>query len=282
MQCNQTREWYEDWIEDNSVQLPSALREHLSACKTCRDLVALIQSSQSIPELPDYILERLRTAVLMSGPTPGQLDGLRERIRTMILSDLAPVKPRPSLRTLMLGVAASMLGGAAATAIFTGDAGLRLFSLGQATALSVLAVLLVLAFSYALTILVVPGSPRWLRPSVVLALSAAGVALCFGLFFQWNLDTGLSLSGTRCSRGILLGSLPAFALLCIFLRRGVVLEPILAAAVLVAAAGTGALAAVQLACPMQEASHLLIWHAGPWLLAVAVAAAVVWAVRRFR
>ena len=282
MQCDQTREWYEDWIEDNSVLLPSTLQEHLSACRTCRDLVALIQASQANPESTGDIVERLRTAVLMSGPTTGQLDGLRERIRKMILSDLAPVRPRPSLSSLMIGVAGSMLGGAAATAIFTGDSGLHRLSLDQVMALLAMAVLVLSAFSYVLTTLVVPGSPRRFRPSRVLLLSAAGIALTFGLFFDWNLEQGLSLSGARCSRGVLLGSVPTLVFLCAVLRRGSVLEPIISVAVIAAAAGFGALIAIQLACPMQEASHLLIWHAGPWLLAVVVAAAVVWAVRRFR
>lgn len=282
MQCDQTREWYEDWIEDNSVLLPSTLQEHLSACRTCRDLVALIQTSQANPESTDDILERLRTCVLMSGPTPGQLDSLRERIRKMILSDLAPVKPRPPLRSLMLGVAASMLGGAAATAIFTGDAGLHRLSFDQVTALLVLAVLVLSAFSYVLTALIVPGSPRRFRPSKALLLSAAGVALTFGLFFDWNLEQGLSLSGARCSRGILVGSVPTLVFLWAVLRRGSVLEPVISAAMIVAAAGIGGLIAVQLACPLQEASHLLIWHAGPWLLLVAGVTAGVWVFRRMR
>jgi hypothetical protein len=282
VKCSQTREWYEDWIEDNSILVPPALEDHLAACSTCRDLVELIRGSQATPESTDSIMERLRNAVRSSVAGQGTQDELRERIRQMILSDLEPVAPRPSRASLMLGAAATMLGGAAATALVTGVSGFHLLSAAQLAALSVLAALVMSAFSYVLSVLIAPGSPRRFRPTRILLLSAAGVVVTFGLFFHWNLDQGLALAGARCSRGVLLGSLPTFALLCVILRRGSILEPVLAAAAIAAAAGAGALTAVQLACPMQEASHLLIWHAGPWLLLGVVFAASVWAVERFR
>lgn len=282
MRCSQTREWYENWIEDGSAPLPPGLREHLVACKDCRDLVALIQSSQTSPAAPADILERLRAAALSSGPSKDRMDQLRERIREMIRADLTPVKPMPSRGLTMLCVAGAILGGAAATAMVTGISGFHLLSVWQLAGLSALAICLLAAFSYVLSMLVSPGSPRRIRPPMTLLLVATAVFLFFGLFFKWDLQEGLKFTGMRCSRGVLLGSLPAFVLLCAFLHRGVVLEPVLAAVLIVAAAGAAALAASQLACPMQEASHLLIWHAGPWVLLVAVAGVGVWAFHRLR
>lgn len=282
MNCNQTREWYEDWIEDNSVPLPVNLREHLAACRNCRDLVSLIRASQANPQSPADILERLRTAVRSIEPSQDRLDELRERIRQMIRADLSPVKPMPSRTSSMLFVAGAILGSASGTAMITGISGYHLLSVWQLTGLSVLAVCLLAAFSYVLSVLVSPGSPRRIRPSVVLVFSAVSVVCAFGLFFHWDLQQGLLLSGARCSRGVLFGSVPAFVLLCVFLGRGAVLEPVLSAAMIVAAAGAGAVAATQLACPMQEASHLLIWHAVPWLLLVAMAGLGAWVFKSIR
>jgi len=235
---------------------------------------------------PDSVGERLPEDILRAlrhSDIPFErLEILRERIRQMILSDLTPVKPMPSVRAVMLSMAAGIVCGAVGMSMTVGTAGLQLLSAWQSAMLTSVGALLLVGMSYILIVIVSPGHRRRLRPGVVLLLSAASVVTTFGLVFQWDVQSGLNLDGSRCARGIVLGSLPTVILLCALLRRGAFLEPVFTAAMIAAAAGAGALAATQLACPMQEASHLLLWHAGPWLLLISLAALAVWAIRHFR
>jgi hypothetical protein len=117
------------------------------------------------------------------------------------------------------------------------------------------------------------GEPR--RQAVGLALALAGTAV---LLLPWGpIDTVVPLgrfveTGARCFLMTALMAVPTFVALFVALRRGATLAPLAAGGLAGTAALLLAAAAMRVACPADDALHLITWHMLPIPVGVALSA----------
>jgi hypothetical protein len=211
---------------------------------------------------------------------------LHDALVDRLVADASPVRRLwpPAVRlVLWLGLAAA-IAGLAAHAGVRPDVSARLHEPLFALELVVCGLAAALAAALALRAAVPGCGPR--RAAAAATLGAAAVALALAV--RAPALGGVSLAefvaiGADCSRRtVLLASLPWAALL-VAVRRGAPLTAAAAGALTGAAAFLMAFAVMRLACPMDEALHLFVWHVGPLVAGAGLSALVglVW-LRRWR
>lgn len=260
MNCQATQQWFLHWMEDPSVPMPVELRSHLESCPVCRATVAFLLAPFRAPSESD----------------------VEKRIREMLVSSLTPVRPLPSRANLMARFAACMIASAAGVAAWTGVQGAASFTWPQLAMMAACTIAALLLLTYALSTLLEPGARRKISPYAALSLGALLMLFSYTALFPWRPEAGLFQGGWICARVLVVGFVPVAALVYALMKRGTVVEPVGAAAAAVAAAAFSPLVAIEFACPVHEASHVLIWHWGVWVALALAGVLVVWAKTRTR
>ena len=261
MNCQATQQWFQRWMENPSVPMPAELRSHLEGCRVCRATVA-------------FLLEPFRA--------PSESGDVEDRIRKMLVSSLTPVRPLPSRANLIAKFSTCMIASAAGVTAWTGVQGAAAFTWPQLATMAACTIAALLLLAYALSTLLEPGARRRISPYAALSLGALLTLSSYTALFPWRSEAGPFQSGWICGRVLVVGFVPVAALLYALMKRGTVLEPVGAAGLAVAAAAFSPLVAIEFACPVHEASHVLLWHWGVWVTLALAGALAAWAKIRTR
>jgi hypothetical protein len=236
---------------DKSVaaQLRAQIQEHLLTCDRCRELVWALN-----PSVDD------------DAPTPEILRQLEETLNT----ELRPVRPLAPARYFF----------AAFAAIFVLIVGAGVYRLG-AFAISVMSPVQTVAtlgalaasaglLAYSLVQQMGPGSQHRIPPKLLPVAVVGLLAIMMAVLFQFQHERDFWGSGWACLRaGTPLGLLAAVPF-WLLLRQGAVLSPRVTGAAAGLLAGLVGTTALEIHCPILDASHILTWH-----LSVAILCAVI-------
>jgi hypothetical protein len=210
----------------------------------------------------DADLERKLESWVVSQSDSELRPEIQRKVRGLLLSSLAPVKPIPSQSRLVLAFLAVFAAGAAALIVVLDKAGFHLMTGAQIGWMAANLAGGGILFSLALAWRMVPGSrqgcPLWL----VLALSGIGVIGGIALFFPWKASHAFVSEGWPCAAMELTIAIPATIVFWLLARRGALFASAGLGAVLTGLAVFLALTPLQFQCMFQQAPHLLVWHAG--------------------
>jgi hypothetical protein len=221
--------------------LPEDIRRHLEECRQCGSLYAWMAAEPPCAAVPPEVTSRIANSLAAS---------------------LGPVRPLASVRASVLQILAVFGILAAAGLLLMGTAGA-----GRVSGLALFAMpVLLAAGAYACAVSLAwqmrPGSYRPMSIGLLLGVAGAGLLGGMRLLFPWQLSPAFLAEGLPCLLGGLSLALPGAVALWLAVRRGAPLSHRGLGTTLGAAAGLIGVAAVQFQCPYQEASHLMVWHAG--------------------
>ena len=221
---------------------------HLQACPRCRALYTWMAAKPPLAQVPPALAARI-THSLAASLEPVQL--------------LSPVSVSVLQILAVFGVFALTL------VLLMGTAGASRMTIVEFVAMAALLATGVCLFAVSLAWQMRPGSYR--RVSTTALLGAFGVGLLIGmaLLFPWQSSPAFALEGWPCLLGGLGMAVPGALLLWLVVRRGAPLSVTAMGATLGATAGLLSVTVLQFRCPHQEASHLLVWHAGVLALTTA-------------
>lgn len=227
--------------------LSDEARAHMASCEACKALGLWFEGS--------------------GGPVPAVAP----------VADLKPVSPLPSPWILAAGILA-----AGATVLALGGKRLGLqgwdaLHLPQRVAIFAGLAIAGGAASLLLARQMFPTLARRVAPPVcVAAVLAAIVAAPLAMMpFEYDPATFVMYGKSCASHGLLYAVLAAIPIWLV-VRRGYFVQPAWAGALTGLAAGLTALTILELYCPLTESTHVLVWHAGVVVAAVAMAAALAW------
>jgi hypothetical protein len=206
-----------------------------------------------------------------SNPVPKHL---LDRVESALLADLQPVKPVASVlrTTLSLLIFATLVVAAAIRRL--GLAGWNSFSWLQASI-----VLGILAFSMCLLAHLVstqmtPGSKRPFSPVLLLALPAVALAVASAMLFPAEAIPGFLSVGFRCWRAGAVCAACTAPMFWLMLRRGFALAPVQHGATAGLLAGLTGVTILTIECSYLDRLHLIVWHLGAGLTAMAIGACI--------
>ena len=102
------------------------------------------------------------------------------------------------------------------------------------------------------------------------------------LLFPWDVGASSVSQGRACLGAGLTLAVPAALASFLLGRRGAVLNRVMAGATIGAMSGLFGVSVLQFHCPILEASHIVIWHGGVLLIAIAAGAAIGYAMTYFQ
>jgi hypothetical protein len=232
-----------------TAQLPAHAQEHLMACERCQELVRALDSSRGAET-----------------PSP---ETLRQLERGLAV-DLRPVRPLAPRRYFLAAFAAIFL-----LIVAIGVYRLGAFAISVMSPAQAIATLCALASSagvltYSLVQQMVPGSrhripPHFVPPAVMILL----VSVVAGIF-QFQHEQNFWRQGWACFRAGTPFSLVAALPFWLLLRRGAILSPRIAGAAAGLLAGLVGTSALEIHCPILDASHILMWHVGVALIGAVI------------
>lgn len=219
----------------------SDAQPHLDKCKRCRELVAAL----SLP-------------VAEVSPSPATLS-LIERGLAADLRPLRPIAAKPYLFATLV-------------AIFVCVAALGVYRIGAyaLTVMSPLQAIVILGalvisaglLGYSLVNQMVPGSLHRIPPTVIPLAIVVSLAIAILLLFQFQHEPNFWAKSWWCIRaGTPIGALAAVPLWFV-LRRGAVLSPSMTGPASGLFAGLVGTTALEIHCPILDASHILLSHLG--------------------
>lgn len=224
-----------------AAQLPAQVQEHLLACDRCRELVRAL-------DFP----------VGADAPSP---ESLRQLEQTLA-AELRPVRPLAPARYFLAAFAAIFV-------LIAAIGGYRMgaFGISAMSPLQTVATLCALAASagllaYSLVQQMVPGSLHriplhFLPPAVMIWL-----VLVMAVVFQFEHEQNFWRQGWVCLRAGTPFGLAAAVPFWLLLRRGAILSPRVAGTAAGLLAGLVGTSALEIHCPILDASHILVWHLG--------------------
>jgi hypothetical protein len=186
----------------------------------------------------------------------------QRKVLGQLTSSLTPVKPLPSQSWLVLGFLAVFTTCAAGLIAVMDKAGFHLMTGSQMGWMAAILAGGGILFSLTLAWQMVPGSSRSLPLSLVLALSGIGVIGGIALFFPWQASHAFVSEGWPCAAMELMIAVPATVIFWLLAQRGALFASAGLGAVLTGLAVFLALTPLQFQCMLQQAPHLLVWHAG--------------------
>ena len=217
--------------------------DHLQACPACR---AMLEALDVPPEEPD----------------PRRLELAKRQIERA----LTPVLPLPSDASMIFWSVGLFIVFSAVAASPFGFQGFLTLSIVQCACYYVVITTGALFFSLATVQEMVPGSRRRIDPMLVVGVSLVVNALLVVLLFPHFELTDFVHSGVPCLRfGVICAAVSAW-IAYLFVRRGFFTSPVRAAILIGFFAGLAGVSVLALACRIQNASHILVWHLGAMLL----------------
>ncbi|MGH9611467.1 MAG: NrsF family protein [Bryobacteraceae bacterium] len=242
-----------DLFLSGSGRLPAEAEEHLRSCDRCRGLAKAIGESDPVATVDPALMARLQTSAA---------------------EHLRPVSPLPSPGFFVGVFLVILLAIAFAGVARFGMSGFHALGLGRKivvfSLLGVSACILAVAVARQMT----PGSRKWMNAGPLAGGIIAVLLTAFALLFHnfdWHAFTS---GGTWCLRTGIECAIPAGFLIWLFLRRGLLLNPVSAGALAGALSGLVGLTMLELLCPIFNAFHILFWHAGVMILATVAGAAI--------
>jgi hypothetical protein len=221
--------------------IASPARQHLDKCKRCRELVATL----SLP-------------VAEVSPSPATL----RLIERGLAADFRPVRPIAAKPYLLAALIAIFV-----CVVALGVYRIGAFALAAMSPLQAIVIFGALAISagllgYSLVNQMVPGSLHRIPPAVLPLAIIVSLAMAILLLFQFQHERNFWAKSWWCIRaGTPIGALAAVPLWFV-LRRGAVLSPSMTGLASGLFAGLVGTTALEIHCPILDASHILISHLG--------------------
>lgn len=232
-----------------TAQLAAHAQEHLMTCERCRELVRALDTSRGAET-----------------PSPEMLRQLERRLA----SDLRPVRPLAPQRYFLAAFAAVFILIAAVGVYRLGAFAIPVMSPVQAIvtlcALAASACVLI----YSLVRQMVPGGRHRIPPRFVPVAVMFSLVLVTAGIFQFQHERNFWRQGWACLRAGTPFGLLAAVPIWLLLRQGAILAPRVAGAAAGLLAGLVGTSALELHCPVLDASHILIWHLGVALLGAVI------------
>lgn len=237
---------------------------------TCRPIDSVLdrlgEAAEITPEVQRHFEEceqcRALYGWMSAGPTNEPTPETAARIARSLTSSLQPISPLEPPRAtvsrllILLVVAALVFSG------ILGTAGFERMHFAQILSMSVLLTAGAFLFSISLSWQIRPGSYQRFPAAALLATFGIGVLAGVSLFFPWRAAGRFLAQGLPCLIAGIIMATAAAMLLWLVVRRGAPLSIPTLGATLGATAGLLALTVLQVQCPYQEASHLLVFHGG--------------------
>jgi hypothetical protein len=221
-------------------------------------------------KLQDAEIDRL----LASTPPPEAPPELARSIGGALAASLQPVKPMPGTSALAVQFAAVFLVFAVALIGMMGITGFRTLHAWQAVGMVAILALGVTVLSVALAWQIRPGSLQKIPAASSWLYFGLGFVAGAALLFPWR-SAEPFVASTFVSHGwhcLMAGSavaLPGGILFWLLSRRGVPLSAGAFGGTLGAIAGLLGVTVLQFRCIYQDAAHLMVWHGGVVLVAIA-------------
>ena len=224
-----------------------AVVEHVRTCPRCDDVLAWTEAPV---------------------PDPGLGTFAEVRIRSILQTDLRPVRPLPSTLGAIGGALSLAAGISLMHALTMGAKGWVSLSAIQASLLGGFVVVMTVLITISLIASIRPGSRRRGAPSIPIVVLAIGFpALVGGLFPSGSRDHFFA-EGVRCLAGGVMVAAMTAGITYAIARRGYSTNWPLTGAMIGAIGGVVAILALQISCPDQEAGHLMVWHGLAMLLVI--------------
>ena len=222
-------------------ELPAQIQEHLLACDHCRDFV-----------------RALNLAVDEDSPSP---EILRQIERTLSV-ELRPVRPLAPARYFFAAFAAIFVLTVAAGVYRLGAFAMSVMSSAQSIAtLGALAASAgLLAYSPAHQM--APGNRHRVPPKLLPAMVIGLLALVMAGLFEFQHEIDFWGGGWACLRAGTPFGLVAAVPFWLLLRQGAILSPRVTGAAVGLLSGLVGTSALEIHCPILDASHILMWHLG--------------------
>jgi Negative regulator of sigma F len=227
--------------ERGDAGLPDDVGRHLQACPRCRALYTWMAAEPPLAQVPR---------------------ALAARITHSLVASLEPVQPLPPVPVSVIQILA-VFGVLAMTLVLVmGTAGANRMTVLELLAMAALFATGVCLFAVSLAWHMRPGSYRRVSATALLGAFGIGLLLGMALLFPWQSSAAFVAEGWPCLLGGLGMAVPGALLLWLVVRRGAPLSFTAMGATLGATAGLLGVTVLQFKCPHQQASHLLVWHAG--------------------
>ncbi len=251
MTCNQLCRLLSD-----GQTLPAAAHDHLAACEGCRALQA------SLAEFPVDVPALNSFAARMT-------------------ENLAPVRPLPSNRTLTLLFTALFIVFALSAAMPVGYLGFYALSIFQKVAIYAGISACALFLSATLVPQMIPGAKRSLNPAVVFpTVLLALVLITLAMFDNFAMDRFVA-RGIPCFRFGTICAAGSGMLVWLLLRKGFLISPLLTGITAGGFAGLTGFAVLALHCPIQNVTHVVVWHLGVIAVASFAGMLIAWLAQKY-
>jgi hypothetical protein len=189
-----------------------------------------------------------------------------DQIQRLITASLKPVQPLPSDRTLILVFLTLFTAVSLLATIPVGYIGFRVLSVQQRIAYYLAISLYAILFAVTTSQQMIPGVKRTVHPRWLIIAALLSLALvCVLLVPNFDLDRFVSL-GIPCLRLGTICALLSGALFWFVLRKGFSTSPVEASTSMGFFAGLAGVAVLALHCPIENATHILVWHLGAMVL----------------
>ena len=193
-------------------------------------------------------------------------ESVLQRIEVAILQNLKPIRPLPPSHILLLGCAISFLSVVIVGALLLGMNGWSALSLLHRIAVFTTLAISAILLSISMVRQMVPGSKHMIAPAIVIFAIPVTLMLMIQATFRSQPEPTFVASGIMCIKNGLTYSIPAAVLLWLILRRGAALHPKLIGAVTGGLAGVAGLSVLEINCPNLNVFHILVWHAGVFVI----------------
>jgi len=239
MTCADVDQLLSEGVPAMDLKLRPAVAEHMKSCRRCEDLIRWTDAPM---------------------PGPAVDASIEDRIRALIRADLRPVRPLPST----VGAIGAALALAAVIALMhaltMGVCGWEALSLLQVVWLGGLSVGVIMLAAVSLIASIRPGTRQFVNPLIPILTLAVGFPMLIGWLFQSGPREHFVSDGVHClAGGLMLAALTA-GITYMLARRGYAINWPRTGAIVGVLGGVVALLSLQISCPDQELSHLLVWH----------------------
>jgi hypothetical protein len=206
-----------------------------------------------------------------SDPLPKHL---LNRVESVLLADLQPVKPLPSvLRTTLTLLGFTALVVAAAIGRL-GSAGWNSSSGFQSFVVLGLLALSMCLLAHLLSTQMMPGSKRPFSPVLLMGLPVVALGVATPILFPTEAIPEFLSVGFRCWRAGVACAASTAPMFWLVLRRGFALAPVQHGATAGLLAGLTGVTILTIECSYLDRLHLIVWHLGAGLTAMAIGACI--------
>lgn len=226
----------------------------------------------------DELERRLSESLQIPAVEPSRLAAAMERARET-LTGIEQRSPLPGQSTLRLVFAAMILSVSMTLLMVVGPLGWHLMTPFQKTACVVLLGAVAILEADQLARVMVPGSKRLMRSSLVILLGFV-LTSAIALLFPYEPHTVDPAWNWNCFQSALTLAIPTAVLAMLVVRRGMSLSLSETGAMVGMFAAAGGTIVMQLHCDINESSHVMIGHVLPLVVGAGLGWVFGWAVAK--